>query len=803
MILSTFRVLGLPALLAVSLLATGQSYQLDVTQAKTDIRTGHLQLGGSNPKGDSIAVNNFYATLNGKPWIPIAGEFHYSRYPESRWEEAILKMKAGGINVIATYVFWNMHEEQEGQFNWQGNRDLKRFVRLCAQNNMPCIVRIGPFCHGEIRSGGIPDWIMGKALSIRSNDLLYLRYVERLYKEIGGQLHGMLYKEGGPVIGIQIENEYQHSAAPWGLTYPGQPHDFTASERDLSVTQEGVGIAEGNNPYAELGNDHMKVLKQLAVKAGLQVPLYTATGWGNAAIVPNASIPVTAAYAYPFWTEKKDQSPFFLYTDLHKKPDYSPVRYVPQDYPAFASELGSGIMSVYKRRPKAVHQSFDAMINRCLGSSANGIGYYMYHGGSTPQGNGYYFNDEAYGMPKISYDFQAPIGEYGQVREGFHRLKLLHFFVQDFGDRLAPMTTVLPANAATLTPVNVTDLRYAVRSDGQRGFLFVNNFQDDAVSTNKEDIAITLNTREGAIPFPAFSLPSGENTIFPFNFDMNGANLRYATAQLLMKGSGEKSDFFAFFTPEGVKAQFLFGPDVKIKPAKGIRISKTQEGSLVSVTGTEAEFSIIAKGVKTNLLLVPKKKALTSYVVNVSGHKRLLFSPATVLQDRNGKLQFYADNSPEFTATIYPAPKTPLKSAYAKAMGNGMWKFQLPVDSLIVTTKATGSNKLQVQLPATLKKHVADAILTVDYIGDTGMGFLDGKLVTDEFYKGIPWEIGLQQLMPFQKEQALNFYFRPMHKDASYFVDLDGADIPDFGDKKTYLKINRVSIRPIYYVEAE
>jgi len=246
---------------------------------------------------------------------------------------------------------------------------------------MYAIVRIGPFCHGEIRNGGLPDWLLGKPLNIRSNDPLYLSYVQKLYSQIGKQLKGLYYKDGGPVIGIQIENEYQHSAAPWGLTYPGQPYDFTASERDRSVTHEGVAVSKEKNPYADLGTDHMKTLKAIAVKEGLVTPLYTATGWGNAAIVTNESIPVTAAYAYPFWTPKRDLSPFFLFKNMHSNPDYSPVSYKPEDYPAFPAELGSGISLVYTRRPVVVHQSFDAMINRCLGSGANGVGYYMFHGG--------------------------------------------------------------------------------------------------------------------------------------------------------------------------------------------------------------------------------------------------------------------------------------------------------------------------------------------------------------------------------------------------------------------------------------
>lgn len=268
------------ALCNASITYAQTTYQINANIPAPKIYSGHLDLGGSNPGGEKIAVNNYYISVGGKPLIPITGEFHFSRYPRAYWDESIKKMKAGGINVIATYVFWNLHEEKEGSFIWTGDKDLRYFIELCRKNGIYAIVRVGPFCHGEIRNGGYPDWLLGRPVNIRSNDPAYLFYVERLYNQIGGQLKGLFYKHGGPVIGIQLENEYQHSAAPWGLTYPGQPLDMTAADRDLSVTQEGVGVAAGQNPYADPGNDHMKVLKSLAIKAGMVAPLYTATGWG-------------------------------------------------------------------------------------------------------------------------------------------------------------------------------------------------------------------------------------------------------------------------------------------------------------------------------------------------------------------------------------------------------------------------------------------------------------------------------------------------------------------------------------------
>jgi beta-galactosidase len=783
-------------------------YEIDANVPEMKIYSGHLKLGGTNPKGERITVNNHYVAISNKPFIPITGEFHFSRYSNKYWDESIKKMKAGGINVIATYVFWNIHEENEGRFNWTGDKDVRKFVELCARNNIYAIVRIGPFCHGEIRNGGLPDWLMGKPLSIRSNDPNYLAYVERLYNETGKQLKGLYYKNGGPIIGIQIENEYQHSAAPWGLMYPGQPYDWTASEQDLSVTQQGVGIAQSNNPYASLGNEHMKVLKSLAVKAGIDVPLYTATGWGNAAIIPNESIPVTAAYAYPFWTPRRDLSPFFLYKDMHKVPDYAPVRYKPEDYPAFPAELGSGIMSVYTRRPIAVHKSFDALINRCIGSGANGVGYYMYHGGSTPKGEHYYLSDEAYGLPKTSYDFQAPIGEYGQVREGFHRLKLIHFFLQDFGDILAPTQTVLPANASTLTPENINDLRYAARIKESSGFLFLNNFQDDTTLPDKQNIQVRITLPKGIISFPetgGFTLKTDENVIFPFNFNLNGINLNYATAQLLMKGDDPMNPYYVFFTPDGILPEFSFGSDVLIVPGAGSTVNKNSDRSLVKCNDGVSEFTVSLSGKgKTKILVLPKSIALQSYIVRLNGKKYLMMSEAVVLQEKNS-FTLLSNGKNQYNLSVYPAiTRTPkissgivTKSASDKLFST--YSISFPEQKFTAQTRSIGEKKYVVALPK-WNPGLSNLFLTIDYTGDTGMGFLNGELVTDEFYKGIPWQIGLRNFLPNTTAKEMVFYFRPMDKDASYLIDLQPypASIPDFGKQRTYLKINNTYFTPEY-----
>src|SRR5216684_7608489 len=91
------------------------------------------------PDGASLTLDSNSLRLNGAPWTPVMGEFHYARYPEGEWREELLKIKAGGVDVISTYVFWIHHEEIEGQFDWSGRRDLRHFVQLCGELGLKAI----------------------------------------------------------------------------------------------------------------------------------------------------------------------------------------------------------------------------------------------------------------------------------------------------------------------------------------------------------------------------------------------------------------------------------------------------------------------------------------------------------------------------------------------------------------------------------------------------------------------------------------------------------------------------------------
>ncbi|WP_317259610.1 MULTISPECIES: beta-galactosidase [Streptomyces] len=133
--------------------------------------SGHLPMGGSDTAPHSLTVDSQSLIRDGRPWIPAMGEFHFSRYPAAEWREELLKIKAGGIDLVATYLFWNQHENDRGTLRFDGDLDLRRFVELCAELDLALVVRLGPWSHGECRNGGHPDWPNEVDCTPRSTDL--------------------------------------------------------------------------------------------------------------------------------------------------------------------------------------------------------------------------------------------------------------------------------------------------------------------------------------------------------------------------------------------------------------------------------------------------------------------------------------------------------------------------------------------------------------------------------------------------------------------------------------------------------
>jgi hypothetical protein len=389
----------------------------------------------TNPQGVTFEVDSRGFIVGGKHILPVMGEIHYSRVPATEWRRELQKMRAGGITIIATYCFWIHHEATEGHWDWSGNKDLRQFLQICKEENMPVVLRIGPFCHGEVYQGGFPVWIVEKALAdpknykLRSTAPGFLAATKKLYENIFAQAKGMLWKDGGPVVGVQIENECR---GPWG---------------------------------------YYMSLRDMAVSIGYDVPFMTRTGWPklNGTEEFGKLLPLYGDYADGFWDRTLDDMPgdypkAFIMKEQRINANIATETFSKKEltdnedsslftlhssltYPYLTCELGGGMMPSYHRRINMSGNEAMPLAICKLGSGSNLPGYYMYHGGTNPYCAEHTmaetqatkvtnYND----MPYMSYDFQAPLGEMGQPNlNAFHQTRLLHQFLADWGEMLSQM----------------------------------------------------------------------------------------------------------------------------------------------------------------------------------------------------------------------------------------------------------------------------------------------------------------------------------------------------------------------------
>lgn len=498
------------------------------------IMSGHIRMG-SSPAGREITANSMYLSRAGKPIIPVMGEYHFSRDSRENWKRELAKMKAGGVDIVATYMFWIYHEETEGEIDFSGDLDIRSFALECAAQGLDVMLRIGPWAHGECRNGGFPDWLVNSGIPLRCNDARYMERARIWYEKIFEQVKGLFYKDGGPIIGVQFENELVDNS------------------------------------------EHLLALKQMALEIGYDAPLYTATGWNSkygAKIPVDELLPVFAGYVDAPWDaslEKLPPSNHFCFDptrndtavgmDLMRDMDESGWRLPYERYPFATCELGSGLQVTHHRRPIVSAMDAYCLSLVKLGCGNNLIGYYMYHGGTNKLGRLSTFQestDTGYpnDVPIINYDFQTCLSQYGEARKQYGMLNMLHLFAADFGDLLTPMEHV---GAERFVPcTDDTNLRACLRTDGKSGFVFVNHYQR---GMHLQDVA-GAEIHALDVSFPPMDICGDVSFFVPVHMPLGSAHLRWATAQPLCR----QGNVFFFAAIDGVPAQYeIILPDGKVK----------------------------------------------------------------------------------------------------------------------------------------------------------------------------------------------------------------------------------------------
>ncbi len=665
------------------------------------------------------SYNNHCLMKNDKPWFPVMGEMHFTRYREELWEESLRKMKAGGVTIVSTYLIWIHHEEEEGIFDFSGCRNLRAYLELCRKVGLKVFLRLGPWVHGEVRNGGFPDWVveLGKnGVDLRSNDKRYMNCVRRYWERVFEQSKGFFDSEGGPVIGIQLENEYGH-----------------------------VGGHRG-----EKGEAHMRALMALAKELGFEVPLYTATGWGGACI--GDCLPVMGGYCEAPWDQSiAELSANTNYIISHVRNDAliacdhhveDAITFDETKYPYLTAELGGGLQVTSHRRPVAEGADIGAMSTTKLASGVALLGYYMYHGGSNPKGKlstlqesraTGYAND----LPEINYDFNAPIRQYGTISDNYKEIKLLSLYLKDFGEDLAALPAEIPDE--TIKPEDMHSLRCSCRHDDSHGYVFFNNYQRHRSMEAHRGVIFEGICAGEKVVFPAVDLESGAYGFFPYNMKLGKAVLKSALATPLCRLDG------------GDEASFVFYGDYEPR--------YTWQSEMTA-----------------DIIHLTREQAMNAWKITLD--RDYLVLSENYVWEENGT-PVVTGGADTHIMTWPELPEVP--AGFDKKNQQGRFTVYertcsgKPATATCVKTGETGENatyEITVSYPEKLDKTARqkgrDTLLMISYAGFGMDVFLNGEKINDHFYTGqqVPISLGY-----FDFPEKLTVVVKALHKDDRVFIE--------------------------------
>ena len=335
----------------------------------------------SKSKVHTFEAGKGHFLLDGEPFLIKAAEIHYARIPAEYWEHRIQMCKALGMNTICIYVFWNYHEEEEGVFNFEGERELSRFLKLCQKHDMWVIVRPGPYVCAEWEMGGLPWWLLKKEnMELRSQNKDFMQAVGRFQRRLAKELQPFMLKNGGNILMVQVENEF--------------------------------GSYGTDKAYMSAMRDSLR-----------------AAGWEGTAMFQ-------CDWSSNFQNNALDDLIWTLNFGTNAKPlsQFKTLRTIRPDAPLMCSEYWSGWFDGWGRKHET--RSADAMVKGIGTMLENGISFslYMTHGGTSfahwAGANNTHFSPDC-----TSYDYDAPINEQGAATDKYHKLRAL---LQEYSDKPLP-----------------------------------------------------------------------------------------------------------------------------------------------------------------------------------------------------------------------------------------------------------------------------------------------------------------------------------------------------------------------------
>ena len=367
-----------------------------------------------------VGQNTFL--LDGKPFVVKAAEMHYPRIPRPYWEHRIQMCKALGMNTVCIYVFWNIHEQREGEFDFTDNNDVAEFCRLCQKNGLFVIVRPGPYVCAEWEMGGLPWWLLKKKdIRLREQDPYFMERVKLFEQKVGEQLTPLTIQRGGPIIMMQVENEY--------------------------------GSYGENKPYVSEIRDCLRGIY------GSELTLFQCDWSSN--FEKNGLNDLV-------WTMN-------FGTGANIDQQFRRLGKLRPDAPKMCSEFWSGWFDKWgarhETRPaKDMVDGMDEMLSKGISFSL-----YMTHGG-TSFGHWAGANSPGFAPDVTSYDYDAPINEYGQATPKFWELRTMMAKYND-GKKL-PAVPKAPMPVITVPKFELTEFVPLLQADGKEVSGAIRTFEE-------------------------------------------------------------------------------------------------------------------------------------------------------------------------------------------------------------------------------------------------------------------------------------------------------------------------------------
>ncbi len=514
---------------------------------------------------DIIRYDHDGFIVHGKPIFIYSGSFHYFRCAPSEWMDRLEKIKAAGFNTIETYVPWNWHERKEGRPDFA---PLEKFLDDCEQEGLYVILRPGPYICAEWNIGGFPDWLEGKNVGFRSASPADMKWSKYWYDEVLPVIRRHLITNGGPVILMQIENEYDY---------------FSLPDSDKIV--------------------YLKSLYETAMKNGINIPIITC--WTKQARDNSDSVfsqVMDACNFYPGWNIS---STLPAIEQMKREEPASPPMITELQGGWFSNVGDKSVRHVNEFGPDQI----TALTDFVIAHGIKALSYYMLYGGTN---FGYWGSQDK----TTSYDYTAPISEPGGLWAKYRAVKLIGDFIKLEGSHLIDAHEV-NGGAESETP----DVEAVLRSDGRAGFLYVWNKSDKTVEAKVRfkppmSSAVTMSVKlrpRAAYTLPVdLPLPGGE-TLFYTNVPVSAISEYNGKPLIIAYGNpGDEATIYAgssMCTEEIRDADQLFNWD-------GLYVLLTTEGRAARSRVFETPSGPVAL-VSDSYLTIDKGSAGKTTVINI------------------------------------------------------------------------------------------------------------------------------------------------------------------------------------------